>query len=216
MKVSLPKLDSASVGSDWAIYSNFRREHAMKMNSSRLPFLPLLLATVFCCLAAQPVAAQRSDDAFRKGRDLNAQEAAELEEKLAAKPDDTESRKILIENDPESGVFQSTYVDIKSASNLSKYRKAANKWEELLKKSPDNVEILMSAAKWFSHSERDTAIELALREKGTREKVPGRIRKRFRINRAKEAITPAGKDGKGRDDSRRTGRSRRTRQRDAR
>ena len=146
----------------------------------------LLTVLVLCPFLLQPASAQGTHGSFMKGGKLTNDEVQALEEELAAEPDNKAIRKKLlgyhfrtslrnkadakrkvehilwfIENDPESKAFSTPYLKIHGRLNLEGYRKAANKWDEVLEQDPENADIIKSAANWFANDEPEKSVRLA-------------------------------------------------------
>ncbi len=138
--------------------------------------------------------ARSGEDAYRLtqlGGEMNAKDKASLEEQVAKKPNDVESRtKLLgyyfikgrqdadaksatqrhvvwlIENAPESQVLGLPYGQIHQNRNPEGYRLAREAWLAVLKKSPENLSVLWNASSFFLLEDQKLSEELLLKGQG--------------------------------------------------
>ena len=145
---------------------------------------PLLLAGALAAGIVPPTAAmpQDLDREAARGRGLSATEAAALEERLAANPQDLTARAQLvgyyhgnrrasprrhaehvlwfIRNLPEAEVLGSAPARITPMFHPDGYLEAKRAWERLVRKEPDNVSILRHAANFHDAVEASLAAGL--------------------------------------------------------
>ncbi len=173
-------------------------------------FLPFLIVFFLFGLQCQVVQENVRND-LRTGQSLSPDEAALLEEKLAADPEDLISRtKLLgyywkrlsepdgsaldarrrhvlwlVRNMPEAEVLGRPQATISRKADPDGYSEGRKAWMNHLERDPDNVTILGHAARFLHFSERKTRIELLQRARSldpSNAEWPSRLGREYEAN----------------------------------
>ena len=156
---------------------------------SFLPFLIVLFLFGIHCHVVQEVVRENVRDDLQKGRMLSSEEAALLEEKLAADPEEVTLRtKLLgyylkrqmeqdesalgarrrhvlwlIRNSPDAAVLGVSEGTISRTADPEGYSQGRKAWMNHLEGDPENVTLLGHAAGFVWYDEQETRIELLQR-----------------------------------------------------
>ena len=173
-------------------------------------FLPFLIVFFLFGLQCQVVQENARGD-LRTGRSLSSDEAALLEEKLTADPEDLTSRtKLLgyywkrllepdgsalaarrrhvvwlVRNSPDAAVLGYPEGTISRKADPDGYSEGRKAWMNHLERDPDNVTILGHAARFLHFSERKTRIELLQRARSldpSNAEWPSRLGREYEAN----------------------------------
>ena len=156
------------------------------MRSVPVLVLGVLLMSLAISETAYP--AENVQQLLKLGREMTREDKTLLEEQLAKKPNDVESRtKLLgyylikgrqdsdagtnkerhiiwlIENAPESEVLGLPYSKLHKVIEPKAYSRAANAWKKTLSESPENLSILKNAAAFFLIEDRKFSEDLLLK-----------------------------------------------------
>lgn len=149
--------------------------------------VPMAVLGLYSLIAA--ASAENLRQHAMQGGDLNPQQVAILEEKVAADPHDLVARSQLlgyyfyrkyngdrlipekrkhhilwlIRNAPEAEILAYPYVHLDRHLETGGYQEARKAWHDQIAKDPNNPTILYHAAKAFTLSDRELAIQLLLK-----------------------------------------------------